>query len=89
MKKYKIVFTKEAVSDVKKIKSAGLFEKLNSYLDKIEIDPFAQFASFKKLSGDLFGAYSRRLTIKHRIVYTIDEKEKVVKIISAWGHYDD
>lgn len=89
VKKYKIIFTKDAVDDIKKIKASGLFKKLNSYLDKMEIDPFSPFAHFKKLSGDLSGSFSRRLTIKHRLVFSIDEKNKTVKILSAWGHYGD
>jgi Txe/YoeB family toxin of toxin-antitoxin system len=88
MEKWKIVFTKQAQKDAKKIKSAGLKEKSVSLLEIIENDPFESYPSFEKLVGDLAGAYSRRINIQHRIVYQVFEEIKTVKVIRMWTHYE-
>jgi len=84
---YKIVFTKQALKDAKKISSAGLKEKTEDLLKIISKNPFQQIPTFEKLVGDLSGAYSRRINIQHRLVYQVYEKEKIVKVIRMWTHY--
>jgi len=54
----------------------------------IEENPFKSPPPFEKLVGDLIGAYSRRINIQHRVVYQVYEKERVVKIIRLWTHYE-
>jgi len=88
MVKWKVVFTKQALKDAKKIKSAGLKEKAESVLHILENNPFQKPPSFEKLVGDLTGAYSRRINIQHRIVYQIYEEIKTVKVIRMWTHYE-
>ena len=39
--------------------------------------------------GDMDGLYSRRINIKHRLVYQVYEENKIVKIVSAWSHYEN
>jgi Txe/YoeB family toxin of toxin-antitoxin system len=88
MVKWKLVYTKQAQKDAKKISSANLKEKTLEVLEILETDPYKSPPPFEKLIGDLTGAYSRRINIQHRVVYQIYEKEHVVKIIRMWTHYE-
>ncbi len=85
---YLIVYTKNAVNDIPKLKSAKLEKKAKALLDIIRENPYQTPPSYEKLQGDLQGAYSRRINIKYRLVYEILEEEKAVKIISLWTHYE-
>ncbi|MEW6657871.1 MAG: Txe/YoeB family addiction module toxin [Thermodesulfobacteriota bacterium] len=85
---WKIVFTKQAQKDAKKLAAVGLKPKAIELLEILQENPFQTSPLFEKLVGDLAGAYSRRINIKHRLVYEILEKEKVVKVIRMWTHYE-
>lgn len=85
---YKIVYTKQAQKDAKKLSSSGLKEKAKNLLNILEENPFSKPPSYEKLMGDLNGAYSRRINIQHRLVYQVYEKLKIVKIIRMWSHYE-
>ncbi|MFI3168794.1 MAG: Txe/YoeB family addiction module toxin [Faecalibacterium sp.] len=85
---YKIVYTKKAVQDVPKLKSANLDKKAKMLIDVLKENPYQIPPTFEKLQGDLQGAFSRRINIKHRLVYQVYEEEKTVKIISMWSHYE-
>lgn len=85
---YSIVFTKKATNDIPKLKSAKLENKAKALIDLMRSDPYKSPPSYEKLQGDLQGAYSRRINIKHRLVYQVYEDARVVKIISLWSHYD-
>ncbi len=85
---YKIVYRKNAVKDIPKIKSAGLNDKLKALVEIIKQNPFQNPPPYEKLLGDLEGAYSRRINIQHRLVYQVYEEEKIIKIISIWSHYE-
>ena len=85
---YKIVYTKKAVKDIAKLKSAKLDEKARSLIELVRKDPFQTPQPNEKLLGDLSGAYSRRINVKHRFVYEVLEKDKIIKILSMWTHYD-
>ena len=87
MVKWKIVYTKQAQKDSKKISAVNLKEKTLEILNVLETNPFKTHPPFEKIVGDLTGAYSRRINIQHRIVYQIYEKEHIVKIIRMWTHY--
>jgi Txe/YoeB family toxin of toxin-antitoxin system len=85
---YKLVYTKQAQKDAKKAASAGLKPKILKLLDIIKDNPFHDLPPYEKLLGDLTGAFSRRINIKHRLVYQVYEKEKIVKVIRMWTHYE-
>ncbi len=85
---WKIKYTKRTVADSLKLKRAGLKDKTVKLLKIIENDLYTTSPKFKKLIG-LKNVYSRRINIEHRLVYEVLKKEKIVKIISLWGHYDD
>ena len=78
---YKLVYTRQAQKDTRKLASSGLKKSALKILEIIEKDPFQKPPSFEKLLGDLAGAYSRRINIQHRIVYQVYEEEKTVKVI--------
>ena len=84
---YTVVYTKKAVNDIPLLKAAGLDGKARALIEILRSAPFQNPPPFEKLQGDLSGAYSRRINIKHRLVYQILENEKTVKIISLWTHY--
>jgi toxin YoeB len=88
VKNYKLAYTKQAEKDAKKIASSGLKPKALKLLKLLEEDPFKSYPAYEKLLGDLSGAYSRRINIQHRIVYQVLEKEKFVKVIRMWTHYE-
>ena len=85
---YNIVYTKKAINDIPKLKSVKLDEKARALIEIIKENPHKIPLSYEKLMGGLTGAYSRRINIKHRLVYEVLEEEKTVKIISLWTHYD-
>ena len=85
---YNIVYTKKAINDISKLKSVKLDEKARALIEIIKENPYKTPPTYEKLMGDLTGAYSRRINIKHRLVYEVLEEEKTVKIISLWTHYE-
>jgi Txe/YoeB family toxin of toxin-antitoxin system len=85
---WKVVYTKQALKDAKKIKSAGLKERAEKLLKILEKNPYQNTPRFEKLVGDLSGTYSRRINIQHRIVYQIYDDIKTVKVIRMWTHYE-
>jgi Txe/YoeB family toxin of toxin-antitoxin system len=84
----KIVYTKRALKDIPKLKSAGLDNKAKTLIELIKQNPFKTPPRFEKLQGDLSGAYSRRINIQHRLIYEVIETEHTIKIISLWTHYE-
>lgn len=85
---WKIVYTKQALKDAKKISASGLRPQAERLLKILEENPYQNQPPFKKLVGDLEGAYSRRINVQHRLVYEILDDIKTVKIIRMWTHYD-
>lgn len=88
-KKWKLLFTKTALKDAKKVLSANLTKQTDKILDILEIDPLQNPPPFEKLVGELSGCYSRRINIQHRIVYQIEEKTHSVRIFRMFSHYGD
>ena len=84
---WRIVFTKQAVKDAKKLSAAGLRSKAENLLGILRSDPYLTPPRYEKLIGDLNGAYSRRINIQHRLVYQLFPDEKVVKVLRMWSHY--
>lgn len=85
---WRLVFTKQAQKDAKKIAQSGLKTAASQLLDVLHEDPFQNPPPFEKLMGDLSGAYSRRINIQHRLVYQVIEDIKTVKVIRMWTHYE-
>jgi Txe/YoeB family toxin of toxin-antitoxin system len=84
-----ILYSKEAHKDAKNLSAAGLAEKAKELIEIIKGNPFQTPPSYEKLVGNLSGAYSRRINIKHRLVYQVVEETKTVRILRMWSHYGE
>ena len=85
---WRLVYTKQAKKDAKKLFSSGLKTKAQALLDILSRDPYQTPPPFEKLVGDLTGAISRRINIQHRIVYQVIDEEHIVKVLRMWTHYE-
>jgi Txe/YoeB family toxin of toxin-antitoxin system len=85
---WKIVYTKQAQKDAKKLAAAGLKSKATELLEIVRDNPFRTPPRLEKLVGDLAGAYARRINIQHRLVYEVLEHKRIIKIIRMWTHYE-
>ncbi|WP_422137482.1 Txe/YoeB family addiction module toxin [Endozoicomonas sp. ALC020] len=85
---WKLIYTRQAQKDAKKISAADLKNKVEDLLQILAINPYQTPPPYEKLIGDLSGALSRRINIQHRLVYQVLKKEKTVKIIRMWTHYE-
>jgi len=85
---WELVYTKQAQIDARKLASSELKNKAKSLLDIIQKNPYQNPPPYEKLVGDLFGAYSRRINIQHRLVYQIYDNDKVIKVIRLWTQYE-
>lgn len=83
-----LYFTRQARKDAKKLAAAGLKENAEVLLDLLQDNPYHTPPPYEKLVGDLAGAYSRRITIRHRLVYQILEQRKAIKVLRLWTHYE-
>jgi toxin YoeB len=88
MVNWTVVFVKQAQKDAKKLVTAGLRPKAENLLALLAEDPFRTPPPYEKLIGDLDGAYSRRINIQHRLVYQVLKRERVVKVLRLWTHYE-
>ena len=94
---WRVVFTKQAVKDAKNLKAAGLEGKAKRLVEVVRIDPFGTPPAYEGLVGSLAGLYSRRISIQHRLVYSVDATpvnhggtsyEGTVKVVRMWTHYE-
>ena len=85
---WKIVFTKQAQKDARKLAAVGLKPKAEQLVKVLQADAFQDSPPVEKLVGDLAGAYSRRINIQHRLIYQVLKEEPVVKVIRMWTHYE-
>ncbi|WP_323495465.1 MULTISPECIES: Txe/YoeB family addiction module toxin [unclassified Variovorax] len=85
---WEVVYAKHATKDAKKLAAAGLKGKALELLEVLVVDPFQNPPPYEKLVGDLDGAYSRRINIQHRLVYEVFKKERIVRVLRMWSHYE-
>jgi Txe/YoeB family toxin of toxin-antitoxin system len=85
---WKLVYTKHVQKDAEKLAAAGLKAKAQSLLAVLEQNPYQTPPPFEKLVGDLSGAYSRRISIQHRLVYQVLDDANIVKVLRMWTHYE-
>ena len=88
MVSWEVVYAKQAIKDAKKLTASGLKANAQELLAVLADDPFQNPPPFEKLVGDLVGAYSRRINIQHRIVYEVFTKERTVRVLRMWTHYE-
>lgn len=85
---WRVVYTRQARRDAKKLAAAGLRPRAEKLLAIVADDPFASPPRFEKLVGDLSGAFSRRINIQHRLAYQVQEVQRIVKVLRMWTHYE-
>ena len=88
MVKWELVYTPQAQKDAKKLARSSLRANADALLEVLEENPFRRPPPYEKLLGDLSGAYSRRINIQHRLVYQVLKRERVVKVLRMWTHYE-
>jgi len=82
-----LVYTRQAQKDAEKLAAAGLKSKAQALLAVLAENPYQSPPAFEKLVGDLSGAYSRRISLQHRLVYQVLDDTKTVKVLRMWTHY--
>jgi toxin YoeB len=82
-----IKFSRNALKDAKKLRATNLADNVNQLIEILKRNPYQP--PYEKLSGNLQGYYSRRINIKHRLVYSINEENKIIKVVSVWSHYEN
>ena len=85
---WRLVFTKQAKKDARKIAHSGLKPQAERLLEIPKEDPYKSPPPYEKLLGDLAGACSRRINIQQRLVCQILDDIQTVKIIRMWTHYE-
>ena len=88
VREWRLVYTKQAQKDAKRLASSGLRPKAEVILEILAANPFQTPPPYEKLVGDLRGTYSRRINIQHRLVYQVLEKLRIVKVLRMWTHYE-
>jgi len=87
-----IIYTPRAAEDLKYWKKSGnktVQAKIIKLLEDIEKHPFEGIGKPEPLKHNLSGAWSRRITEVHRMVYEVNDKNQIVilTIFSLRGHY--
>ena len=85
---WRLFFTRQSQKDAKKLAAAGKKPKAEKILRILSDNPYRTPPPYQKLNGDLDGYYSRRIDIQHRLVYQVFTKERAVKVIRMWTHYE-
>ena len=96
--RYKVDLEKRAQKDFeKKVKRSEYCRKVEELLELLERDPFETPPAYEELADNLKGKYSRRISVKHRLVYEVVEGEFTengevykgkVKVLRMWTHYE-
>lgn len=85
---WQVLYTNHAKKDARKLAQSRLKSKARALLGTLEKDPFQSPPPFEKLTGDLTGAYSRRINIHHRLVYQVLAEQRIVKVLRMWTRYE-
>jgi toxin YoeB len=88
---YNVDFTSDALKEIAALKKseAGAYKKLERLLDELMLHPYTGTGKPKPLGGNRTGQWSRRVTDRHRLVYSVSDEKITVLVISASGHYGD
>jgi toxin YoeB len=88
MVEYKILYSKLAQKDAKKLSQVSLDKKAKELIGIIVKDPFQNPPPYEKLVGNLKGSYSRRINIQHRLVYEVRVNDRIIRVLRMWSHYE-
>ena len=86
---YKIEYHKKVLKEISKLEEIKLDNKLKQLIEIIKENPYKNPPPYERLIGDLNGLYSRRINIKHRLVYKVIEDKKLIRVLSIWSHYEN
>ena len=89
---YTIEFSDTALSDIEKHRKAGdavILRKIDKLLKELLEHPTSGTGQPKLMKYNFAGLYSRRISQKHRMVYSIKEEIITVHVLSLWGHYGE
>ena len=87
---YALDFSPKALMDVqfyKKLGDKGVIRKIDTLLAELEQHPLTGTGRPEALRYELCGFISRRINSEHRLVYRMNERDKIVEVISMKGHY--
>lgn len=87
---YALDFSPKALKDVqffKKLGDKGIIRKIDTLLAELEQHPLTGTGRPEALRYELGGFISRRINSEHRLVYRVNEGDKIVEVISMKGHY--
>ena len=85
---YSVLYSKQATKDINKLQHSNLNKKAKALVEIIKLNPYQNPPPYEKLIGDMQGYLSRRINIRHRLVYKVLENERTVKIYRMWTHYE-
>lgn len=88
MVRWKIVYTRQALKDAKKLSSSGLRPNAERLRGIIAENPFVKPPPYEMLVGEFKGAVSRRINIQHRLVHQVVKPQRTVKALRMWTHYE-
>jgi Txe/YoeB family toxin of toxin-antitoxin system len=83
---WRVVLSKQAVKDARKLKEAGLKPQAEKILQLLAENAFKVPPAYEKLVGNLKGFYSRRINIQHRLIYDVDNRKKLIHVLRMWTH---
>ncbi len=88
---FKIDFTKRARTDLIKLhrNEPAAYEKALNLIEELKTHPRTGTGRPKMLTGDKYGQWSRRITDRHRLVYTIEDNILRIIVLTSSGHYND
>jgi len=89
---YHVEYTKKADKEIASIKESDIssYNKLVKLIKELHEHPRSGTGKPELLKhGQYKGFWSRRITSKHRLVYTIKDSEIIVLVLTAKGHYND
>jgi Txe/YoeB family toxin of toxin-antitoxin system len=91
-KTFQLRWTKTAIKEFELLNGDKLKDKAIEILNILEDNPFQNPPPYVKLRGELDGLYSRRLDVRHRIVYEVVQSDDpgykgIVVIVRMRSHY--
>lgn len=88
---YVIDYTDEAIADLIRLRDSEpkAYAKAKTLINELKEHPKTGTGKPEQLKGDRAGQWSRCITKKHRLIYTIQDTEVIVLVLNAYGHYDD
>ncbi|MBS9773948.1 MAG: Txe/YoeB family addiction module toxin [Tenacibaculum sp.] len=89
--KYVVTLSEVAEFDLYKLKKnePNSYKKAMKLISELYEHPETGTGKPEKLKKSRSGQWSRRINSKHRLIYTINDDDVEVYVISSYGHYND